>query len=117
MGMGALTWFQPVVDLSRQKCVVVCGGQVLEDPGIRGFRRQPVFQPGPSQPAGATWRGGQLEPQRQLLGQRGDGAIFPEPKNGAGLAAQLCQSNRGHCRYQPVHRWFLQPVAKLQQSE
>ena len=45
------------------------------------------------------WLGGQHEPQGQLLGQRCDGAILLESQGRAGLAKELCQSQRGHERY------------------
>ena len=46
-----------------------------------------------------TWLGRQHEPQGQLLGQRGHGALLLESEDGAGLAPGLCQSRRGHKRY------------------
>lgn len=49
--------------------------------------RGPVCQRGPSSFARAPRPAGQHEPKGQLLGQRRDGALLPEPEKGACLAA------------------------------
>jgi hypothetical protein len=64
------------------------------------FRQgQSVRQRAASGAIGTPRSGRQHEPQGQLLGQRGDGALLPEPQDAAGLAARLRQSHRGHERH------------------
>ena len=59
---------------------------------------------------------GKHEPQGQLLGQRSDGALLPEPQDAAGLAARLRQPRRCHDRHRRLHRWLLQQRAAALQT-
>ena len=77
--------------------------------------RQPVRQRCTPSAAEQARLGRQHEPQGQLLGQRGNGALLPELEDGARLAAGLRQPYRGHERYCGLHRELLQqPAAALQ---
>ena len=69
-----------------------CGSACAFGPG------DAVRQRGASGAFDKVWPDWQHEPQRQLLGQRGYGAILSEPEDGAGLAKRLRQPRRSNDR-------------------
>ena len=130
-GMGWL-YLAMVLDLFSRKVVgwamapsmpasLVCDalqmaiGQRRPAPGliVHSDRGSPVRQrPVPGIDCQARLRL-QHEPPGQLLGQRRRGTLLPEPQDGAGLAANLCQPGGSKKRCHRLHRRFL----KLQQAE